>query len=47
MHKKTLLAKQLFTGDTCLKNHGVVIEQDKIVEIIPIDQLIPHAGPHL
>ena len=45
MHKRTLLAKQLFTGNGCLSNHAVVIEQDKIVEIVPIDQTIPNAGP--
>lgn len=45
MHKKTILAKQLFTGNSCLLNHAVIIENDKIVEILPNDQTPPNAGP--
>jgi cytosine/adenosine deaminase-related metal-dependent hydrolase len=45
MHKRTLLAKQLFTGNGCLSNHAVVIEQDKIVEIVPFNQTNPNVDP--
>jgi N-acetylglucosamine-6-phosphate deacetylase len=45
MHKRTFLAKQLFTGYSCLIDHAVVIEHGKIVEIIPFNQTISNAGP--
>jgi N-acetylglucosamine-6-phosphate deacetylase len=45
MHKKTFLAKQLFTGNNCLINQAVVIEDNKIVDIIPIDKTLHNAGP--
>lgn len=45
MTKKTFLAKQLFTGSECLHHHAVVVEDNKIVDILPIDQIPPQAGP--
>ena len=45
MIKKTFLAKKLFTGNDCLSNHAVVVEDNKIVDILSIDQITPHAGP--
>jgi N-acetylglucosamine-6-phosphate deacetylase len=45
MLKKTYLAKQLFTGNNCLLHQAVVVENDTIVEIIPIDQAMTNAGP--
>ena len=45
MTKKTFLAKKLFTGNDCLSNHAVVVEDNKIVDILSIDQITPHAGP--
>ena len=40
MTKKIYLAKQLFTGDSCLLNHAVVVEDDQIVEILPNENII-------
>ena len=40
MHKKTILAKQLFTGNNCLLNHAVVIEDNRIIEIFPYEEPI-------
>lgn len=45
MHKKTFLAKQLFTGTGCLNNHAVVIENNRIIAIVPNDKTIANAGP--
>ncbi len=45
MIKKTYLAKKLFTGNKCLSNQAVVVEDNKIVDILSIDQIPPHAGP--
>jgi N-acetylglucosamine-6-phosphate deacetylase len=45
MHKKTFLAKQLFTGNSCLIDHAVVIEDNTIVDIIPNNQTVSNAGP--
>ncbi len=45
MHKKTILAKRLFTGNSCLFNHAVVIEDNRIVDIVSKDKTIPNAGP--
>lgn len=45
MTKKTFLAKQLFTGSECLHHHAVVVEDHKIVDILPINHIPPHAGP--
>ena len=40
MHKKTILAKQLFTGNNCLHNQTLVIEDNRITEIFPSDEFI-------
>ena len=45
MTKKTYLAKQLFTGNNCLHNHAVVVENNQIVEIIPNEKVVANAGP--
>jgi N-acetylglucosamine-6-phosphate deacetylase len=45
MHKKTFLAKQLFTGNSCMINHAVVIENNRIIDIIPNNKTLPNAGP--
>lgn len=45
MTKKTFLAKQLFTGNHCLLNHAVVVENNQIVEILPNDKVAANAGP--
>ena len=45
MPRKTVLAKQLFTGTQCLLNHAVVIEDNRIVEILPNSETSHNAGP--
>ncbi|MCX6207190.1 MAG: N-acetylglucosamine-6-phosphate deacetylase [Bacteroidetes bacterium] len=45
MTKKTFLAKQLFTGSEYLHHHAVIVEDNKIVSILPFEQIPPHAGP--
>ncbi len=45
MNKKTFLAKKLFTGNECLNDHAVVVENNCISEIIPIQHVAANSGP--